>query len=117
MVFLFYYKKFFQNLFLSESSRNSIKKFFIFLNFLVVYLCSEQKFLDLAYLLGLVRALLESPSSISFNFWRVWTISESALFLPSKLIFFTNFCGTVLEIQYYIRVRVSNRACTVLVVL
>ena len=41
------------------------------------------------------------------------TISESALFLPSKLIFFTNFCGTVLEMRYYIRARVSNRACTV----
>ena len=41
------------------------------------------------------------------------TISESALFLPSKLIFFTNFCGTVLEMRYYIRVRVSNRARTV----
>ena len=44
MVFFFYLGFFFQNLFLSESSRNWIKNFLIFFKFLVVYLCSEQKF-------------------------------------------------------------------------
>ena len=43
MKILFYLENFFQNLFLSESSRNQIKKISTFKYLLVVYICSEQK--------------------------------------------------------------------------
>ena len=76
---------------------------------------NEEKFLFFVpHLLVIPYKLCYKPRLVFLlNFWRVQTISESALFLPSKLIFFTNFCGTVLEMWYYIRARVSNRACTV----
>ena len=53
MVFFFYFKKFFQNLFLSESSRNFIKKISFFKKNLVVILGSEQKFLQTTNLINL----------------------------------------------------------------
>ena len=51
-------KFFFQNLFLSESSRNQIKKISTFKYLLVVYICSEQKYFIIAnrFNCGLIKS-------------------------------------------------------------
>ena len=67
--------------------------------------------------LNTVRALLETRGLYFFFFWEGADYIRERIINAFILTFFyffkSNFCGTVLEMRYYIRVRVSNRARTV----